>query len=503
MKQAFGTRIIAAMFAAYALAIAYPGPARAELADLADVPLANSPSDAVLPNLMYILDDSGSMQWDYMPDNIQRTTTGTNLNNCKTCTTSSCTNNARQCALGNSGSSDGNTADWGEPPYYSADFNQIYYNPDISYVPGTDYLGVSLGNASPTAAKKDGYLNPTTNDLTTTYPEIYYCVSSATATFTGTIAGTVLTVTAVATGTILDGMTLTAGSMSGGTKITALGTGTGGIGTYTINNSQTRASQSITGTWSTPTPAQLPNTSLCKRNGIDNIQASPNNYFLYYSNNSTAGTPLGAYPTQTGTASTSFNVQQVSNTGHPYYFRIAPAEHCKDRSLVECTASAVPTGLFTQPAPVRYCGTSANAAAAAPVSDAVGTTNPKCRQKFDVTSYKFPRYGRFTRVDIVPATATYPKAASSRARCDRANRPAHSHLATAAMCTRPKMTSSANGAGLSDAISADAEVHTPTRKFRRAAARKTRMKRGSMPPAGSRRAIAVRSQQTKVPVSPS
>ena len=63
--------------------------ALAEIADLAQVPIANSPSDAVLPNLMYILDDSGSMAWNYMPDNVFRTSSGDTLNNCKRCTTSS------------------------------------------------------------------------------------------------------------------------------------------------------------------------------------------------------------------------------------------------------------------------------------------------------------------------------------------------------------------------------------------------------------------------------
>jgi len=36
--------------------------------DLATVPLANSPTITIQPNLLFILDDSGSMSWDYMPD---------------------------------------------------------------------------------------------------------------------------------------------------------------------------------------------------------------------------------------------------------------------------------------------------------------------------------------------------------------------------------------------------------------------------------------------------
>lgn len=36
--------------------------------DLATIPLANSPTVTIQPNLLFVLDDSGSMGWDYMPD---------------------------------------------------------------------------------------------------------------------------------------------------------------------------------------------------------------------------------------------------------------------------------------------------------------------------------------------------------------------------------------------------------------------------------------------------
>lgn len=63
--------------------------------------------------------------------------------------------------------------------------------------------------------------------------------------FTGSIFGNVLTVTAVASGTVQIGGTLTGGTISGGTKIVSNGTGTGGTGTYIVNNSQTVLSASI------------------------------------------------------------------------------------------------------------------------------------------------------------------------------------------------------------------------------------------------------------------
>lgn len=63
--------------------------------------------------------------------------------------------------------------------------------------------------------------------------------------FTGSISGTVLTVTDVSSGVITTGMTILTGATAG-TKITSLGTGTGGTGTYNIDTSQTVASTSMT-----------------------------------------------------------------------------------------------------------------------------------------------------------------------------------------------------------------------------------------------------------------
>lgn len=66
-------------------------------------------------------------------------------------------------------------------------------------------------------------------------------------TFTGSISGTTLTVTAVASGDIYPGLVLTGSGVTAGTTITGLGTGDGGNGTYTVSASQTVASTTITG----------------------------------------------------------------------------------------------------------------------------------------------------------------------------------------------------------------------------------------------------------------
>lgn len=64
---------------------------------------------------------------------------------------------------------------------------------------------------------------------------------------TGSISGTVLTVSALASGKLASGQTLTGATVVAGTSITGQITGTaGGLGTYSVSRSQTAASQAIT-----------------------------------------------------------------------------------------------------------------------------------------------------------------------------------------------------------------------------------------------------------------
>lgn len=65
------------------------------------------------------------------------------------------------------------------------------------------------------------------------------------ATFTGSISGNVLTVTAVSSGTITNRSVLVGDNIVIGTRIIALGTGAGGTGTYIVDTSQVAASATI------------------------------------------------------------------------------------------------------------------------------------------------------------------------------------------------------------------------------------------------------------------
>jgi hypothetical protein len=73
----------------------------------------------------------------------------------------------------------------------------------------------------------------------------WFISSPSAATFTGSITTTTLTVTVMLSGTIAVGQALFGDGVAQNTVITALGTGTGGIGTYTVSDSQTVASTQI------------------------------------------------------------------------------------------------------------------------------------------------------------------------------------------------------------------------------------------------------------------
>jgi len=132
--------------------VAAPLVALAAPTDLADGPLANATTTQILPNIMFDLDNSGSMSWDYMPDYVRY---GTNTFY-KWCRGPNSTNTLQVC-------------EQGDPPYFAAAFNSLYYNPDVSYtwpVNADGSLKTALGVAGATnyataakwvAVPSDGY----------------------------------------------------------------------------------------------------------------------------------------------------------------------------------------------------------------------------------------------------------------------------------------------------------------------------------------------------------
>lgn len=94
---------------------------------LATVPLATATTTTVKPNLLFVIDNSGSMDWDHMPDD----------------------------------ASDGGSSVTFQYGYYgvrSSQCNEVYYDPAITYTPPIKADGsTSYSNASFTSAWVDGY----------------------------------------------------------------------------------------------------------------------------------------------------------------------------------------------------------------------------------------------------------------------------------------------------------------------------------------------------------
>ena len=92
---------------------------------------------------------------------------------------------------------------------------------------------------------------------------------------TGAIAGTTLTVSAVTSGVLYLGQTIQGAGVTANTMITALGTGTGGAGTYTVSTSQTIASETLYALNFTQIPSS--DGAFSGGNTVDTVD----NYFVY------------------------------------------------------------------------------------------------------------------------------------------------------------------------------------------------------------------------------
>jgi type IV pilus assembly protein PilY1 len=121
--------------------------------------------------------------------------------------------------------------------------------------------------------------------------------------------------------------------------------------------------------------------------------------------------------------------------GTPFYYTLSANEYCADIHLIDCVASTTATTsggkAYTYPAYVRYCSSLALATQAPAVTTTSGT--PLCIDKYVDPTYIYPRYGTFTRGDIVSGTTTYP------------NRPSRWDCKNAPTCTyAEEMTNFAN-----------------------------------------------------------
>src|SRR4249920_706347 len=128
-------------------------PAFAAVTDISNAPLGVAGGAGLLPNLLFILDDSGSMARDFNPDYID------DSNKCMT-TSGNSTNCQR-----------------GDPPYEAGGatgFNGVGYDPNFTYLPGLTATGVPIinpvttppGTLTTTSVTPDAYLGGTAVNVT-------------------------------------------------------------------------------------------------------------------------------------------------------------------------------------------------------------------------------------------------------------------------------------------------------------------------------------------------
>jgi len=312
--------------------------------DIAQTPLIVATPNAVQPNLMFVLDDSGSMSFDFMPDHVAGNGTGIYPKQCRT--TGATSNNSGSfnttCCQGGDSSNvclSGTAPSFGNkrphPPFLSASYNTMAYNPATFYKPPINSNGdswPSMTEANTNAWRSvpdDAYRVQTSSNtnLVSQFPDVSWCT----------------------------------------------------------NNSYTK----------------------CLRNGNYVLpgKVGTDNYTVYL-----ATSASGSGSKAVGSPD---NPTMVGQEWGPHYYNIIPGEYCTKADLRNCRVGQNAT--YTFPAPVRWCNSAANAAAA--------VANGSC-QAVRTNTYQYARYptrhlsaastfpGSFERVDIVSTRDAYPKAAS-------------------------------------------------------------------------------------------
>ncbi len=141
-------RLVPVVLSAFAALAALPASvSNAAVTDISPEPLATRPKVQAKPNLMVILDDSGSMNWSYMPDDLGRSRSLTD---------------------------EPYTGWFG---YWSAQCNGLAYDPAVKYLPPLDAAAQRFADAGYPNARRDGYdSDSSTSDLSGNY---YYSYSGS------------------------------------------------------------------------------------------------------------------------------------------------------------------------------------------------------------------------------------------------------------------------------------------------------------------------------------
>ena len=462
-------------------------PAFAATVTISTTPLATAGGSAVLPNLLFTLDASGSMDWDFLPDYLEYKDGG-----------------VQQCMTRSGGSTD---CSRGDPVWYaggSSGSNGVAYDPRVFYKPGlkadnTTYLAAPL---TVTAVPNDAYGAQSTSNtnITTGIQDYKFCNSQGVCKRNGTTADN----TTLASGSDGQGNTQTTGRFPYRTHLTSSSRAVFGLPEMMTMGSFTRSGTTVTAT--TLTPHTLTTSDFiyvrASNSNVDTdcapITAVTSTTFTYTRSPSgtvsaTSGTlrkcAPGSFTRLLGTVTvvstnhglatddvirivtgngnldnTARNVTVVNaNTfqytmsglvaiavavagrwvrsdlyndrqsvnGAALAYTITPVEYCSDVNLTNCEfvqPGSTPTSGFTFPAYVRFCRTQEQALAPGGIGDASGT--PRCRAKFvgygANPDWRWARYGWFVRENIVSAAAPFT---------NRPNRPDCTTSGTTPNCT--------------------------------------------------------------------
>ncbi len=200
MKRYLDTNTTACRLLNLALitSLALPLPSLAAPVALATAPLTNATTTSVLPNLMFVLDNSGSMGQDYTPDYMSRynVSVASGSNPWTDDDWSSAASEEKNCR--DSADDDGSASPGvssldlcvvGDVPYMTGAMNSQYYNPAIRYAPGVNADGTSKASqTNPSSVLTDGYnkqnktqlnVSTTTINLTTSYPDRVWCKNAS------------------------------------------------------------------------------------------------------------------------------------------------------------------------------------------------------------------------------------------------------------------------------------------------------------------------------------
>ncbi|MBT9495139.1 MAG: PQQ-binding-like beta-propeller repeat protein [Paucibacter sp.] len=267
--------------------------------DISSSPLIVASPSSVKANMLFVLDDSGSMDWDFMPDHVHNR----EGNVAKYCRSAGATGTGSgsfsgACCTNNSSATstcwtDNSATRRAQPPFMSNSLNGVAYNPATLYLPPVNAAGVtqkSMTSANTTTWTKvpiDAYgvQSTETTNLVTGYPDTMWCNDN--------------------------------------------------------------------------------DPNLCARNG---------NYVLP---GSVGGTSYTVFTATTASGSGKLAIGspesatlQANTDFGPHYYKINPGEYCDAPNLRNCTLSGSATGIYTHPAPIRWCNSDTNARAKNPPAGA-------------------------------------------------------------------------------------------------------------------------------------